>query len=91
RYECPLLADNEIYPEPPINQWNYKNKSDSDRVEEWGFGSAHSGITNSLWGDGSVRTIRNSINNNALSSSNFGLLFMLTVRDDGNSVDPNSY
>jgi prepilin-type N-terminal cleavage/methylation domain-containing protein/prepilin-type processing-associated H-X9-DG protein len=48
-----------------------------------GFGGPHSGMMNSVFGDGSVHSIRTSIDQ--------AVLFELSVRDDGQSVDPNSY
>ena len=46
-------------------------------------GGPHSGMMNSVFGDGSVHSLRTSIDQT--------VLFELTVRDDGQPVDPNSY
>ena len=50
---------------------------------ENGVGGPHSGMMNSVFGDGSVHAIRTAIDQT--------VLFEFSVRDDGQSVDPNSY
>ena len=48
----PLLNDNQQRPD----QW----VQSTGRTRELGFGSAHPGVTNAVFGDGSVRSVRNS-------------------------------
>jgi prepilin-type N-terminal cleavage/methylation domain-containing protein/prepilin-type processing-associated H-X9-DG protein len=50
---------------------------------ENGPGGPHSGMMNSVFGDGSVHSLRTTIDQT--------VLFELGLRDDGQSVDPNAY
>jgi prepilin-type processing-associated H-X9-DG protein len=51
-----------------------------------GFGSAHSGGMNAVFGDGSVRTISFDVD-----SSMGGVLFRLGCRDDGQTINESDY
>jgi prepilin-type N-terminal cleavage/methylation domain-containing protein len=66
--------------------WQYITAPDgSSRPQEFGFGSPHTGIINTLWGDGSVRSLSTNIN----AGGAFGndspdyLLYHLGNRMDG--------
>ena len=48
-----------------------------------GVGGPHSGIMNCVFGDGSVHSLRTTID--------MTVLFELSVRDDGQTIDPNSF
>jgi hypothetical protein len=82
-----IMPDNQY---PRIDWTN--NANGSDWFWEPGFGSAHSGIFNGVFGDGSVRPIKLSIGNcgNAGWSDNTCVLYRLGKRDDGQIVDHNS-
>ena len=100
-----LLADSEKYPLEIGQSSNGWNNSDGT-VQEWGFGSAHSSIVNSVWADGSVRPISLRLSNdpyNRMTNQPTGnnkytgapskpnILLQITCRDDGQATDPNSY
>ena len=81
----PVLADNN-----PIRvSW----ANNGTRKWEPGFGSAHTGVMNAVFGDGSVRAIRQSVGTggNMYGSDNTSVLYRLCRRDDGQTVDPNAY
>jgi prepilin-type N-terminal cleavage/methylation domain-containing protein len=63
-------------------------KGSDGRFNDFGFGSAHSGIVNAVYGDGSVRPFRMSIGNcgNSGWSDNSCVLYRLGKRDDGQIV-----
>jgi prepilin-type N-terminal cleavage/methylation domain-containing protein len=81
----PLLADND----PNRISWATAN----GKFWEPGFGSAHTGVVNAVFGDGSVRGIRFSTNNcgNMGWSDNSCILYHLGRRDDGFTIDPNGF
>jgi prepilin-type N-terminal cleavage/methylation domain-containing protein len=82
----PVLADNN----PNRVSW-----ADTGGGWYWepGFGSAHTGVMNAVFGDGSVRAIRQSVGNSGNSGyhDNGSVLYRLCRRDDGMTVDPNTY
>ena len=63
------------------------------KTQEFGFGSAHPGIVNALFGDGSVRPVKMTANScgNQSWSDNTCVLYHLGHRSDGFTVDPGSY
>jgi prepilin-type N-terminal cleavage/methylation domain-containing protein len=85
----PLMQDNQY---PRISWTN--NANGADWFWEPGFGSAHTGIFNAVMGDGSVRTIKMSINTcgNATDPVNKApcILYLLGHRMDGNPVNPDN-
>jgi prepilin-type N-terminal cleavage/methylation domain-containing protein len=60
---------------------------------EYGFGSAHTGIFNCLFGDGSVKSVTNTIGNsgNLGYSDNTSVFYRLAKRNDGQVVNPTAY
>jgi len=76
----PLLGDNEDRP-----QWMYDSAGSIGRPAEFGFGSAHPGVVNALFGDGSVRSLSRTLNacgNSGYSDANC-VLYHLGGRADG--------
>lgn len=71
--EVPLLGDSEQRPD----QW----VQSTGRTRELGFGSPHPGVTNSVFGDGSVRGVRNTVQTIIVNR--------LGRRADGETVDLN--
>ena len=69
--EVPVMGDGETRPESWIES--------SGRTRELGFGSAHPGVTNAVFGDGSVRGIR--------STTETALVNRLGRRADGKTID----
>jgi hypothetical protein len=60
---------------------------------EPGFGSAHSGVFMAVFGDGSVKSLSNSIGTSGNSgySDNTSILYRLGKRNDGAVIDPSGY
>lgn len=100
-----LLADIQKYPPEFGATSNGWNNSDGT-IQEWGFGSPHPSVVNSVWADGSVRpisillvndpynrTTNQPAGNNKYSGvpSKPNILLQITCRDDGQETDPNSY
>ena len=83
----PLLPDTQDRP-----KWMY-DSSGVNRPAEFGFGSAHTGVVNALFGDGSVRALN--MNLNACGSSSWSdgscVLYHLGGRADGWIVDGSAY
>jgi prepilin-type N-terminal cleavage/methylation domain-containing protein len=81
----PLLADSD----PNRISWATAN----GKFWEPGFGSAHTGVVNAVFGDGSVHSIRLSVGNcgNMSWSDGTCVLYHLGGRSDGWTVDANSY
>jgi len=71
--EIPLLNDSETRPASWVEP--------TGRTRELGFGSAHPGVTNAVFGDGSTKTVRNSVETIIVNR--------LGRRADGNTVDLN--
>ena len=67
----PLLNDSQPRPDSWVQS--------SGRTREIGFGSAHPGVTNSVFGDGSVRSVRNSVQTIIVNR--------LARRADGDTID----
>jgi prepilin-type N-terminal cleavage/methylation domain-containing protein/prepilin-type processing-associated H-X9-DG protein len=84
----PLLADNQDRPQ----QW-YDWAGDIGRPAEVGFGSAHPGVVNALFGDGSVRPLSLNLNTCGWSgwSDSSCVLYHLGGRADGWVIDGSSY
>jgi type II secretory pathway pseudopilin PulG len=84
------LAGNWIKPLPDNDsvRIDWMKRSSDGRFNEFGFGSAHTGIVNAVYGDGSVRPFRMSIGNcgNSGWSDNTCVLYRLGKRDDGQVV-----
>jgi hypothetical protein len=82
----PPMADNQW---PRIDWANYSDSAGGPWQWEPGFGSAHTGIVNAVYGDGSVRPFRMSIGNcgNSGWSDNTCVLYRLGKRDDGQVVN----
>jgi prepilin-type N-terminal cleavage/methylation domain-containing protein len=86
------LAGNWVPPMPdnqyPRIDWT-NNANGPDWFWEPGFGSAHTGIFNAVFGDGSVRPVKMSIGNcgNSGWSDNTCVLYRLGKRDDGQVID----
>jgi prepilin-type N-terminal cleavage/methylation domain-containing protein len=72
----PVLADS-----APRPSWY---NDGNGRYMEFGFGSAHTGIMNAVFGDGSVRAISLAVNADTI-------LYRLGHREDGNPIDPTQY
>ncbi|MCU0705834.1 MAG: DUF1559 domain-containing protein, partial [Fimbriiglobus sp.] len=82
----PILADNN----PNRVSWADVG---GGRFWEPGFGSAHTGIMNAVFGDGSVRSIRMTIGNSGNSGfhDNNSVLYRLCRRDDGAVLNANDF
>jgi prepilin-type N-terminal cleavage/methylation domain-containing protein len=83
-YDAPVLADSDPRL-PPAFPSDHIDAA-SGRTQEWGFGSAHPGVMNAVFGDGSTRAVSLLVDN-----SDQGILFRLGCRDDGLTIDPNSF
>jgi prepilin-type N-terminal cleavage/methylation domain-containing protein len=82
----PVLADNN----PTRISWTANgNNGGPNWYWEPGFGSAHTGIVNAVFGDGSVRSIRSTVgtSGNMSTSDNNSVLYRLGRRDDGQVVN----
>jgi len=84
----PVMPDTQY---PRIDWTN--NANGPDWFWEPGFGSAHSGIFNGVFGDGSVRGIKMNINNggNLTNRSINYVLYNLGKRDDGLTVNHDQF
>ncbi len=76
----PLLPDSQDRP-----QWMYDSAGGIGRPAEFGFGSAHTGVVNALFGDGSVHPLRMTLNScgNQGWSDTSCVLYHLGHRQDG--------
>jgi prepilin-type N-terminal cleavage/methylation domain-containing protein len=88
------LAGNWV-PVMPDNQWPRIDWTNNANGANWywepGFGSAHTGVFNAVMGDGSVRSIRNSVNtcgNSGQTQANLApcVLYLLGGRQDGLTI-----
>jgi len=81
------LADNDP------NRISWATGVGTGRFWEPGFGSAHTGVMNAVFGDGSVRSIRLSVGNSGSMSysDNTSVLYRLCKRDDGAVLNPGDY
>jgi hypothetical protein len=86
----PLLPDNVDRRDTSV-RWMFD--AAVGRPNDFGFGSAHPGIVNAVWGDGSVHPLNMNINAGGAhgnDNSNY-LLYHLAGRADGWVVDPSGY
>jgi hypothetical protein len=88
------LAGNWIAPQSdnqsPRIDWMLQSDG---RYVEFGFGSAHTGLFNAVFGDGSVRSLRLAIGSggNMGYSDNSSVLYRLAHRADGQVIDSSAY
>ena len=84
----PLLPDSQDRP-----QWMYDSAGNVGRPAEFGFGSAHTGVVNALFGDGSVHSLGMGLNacGNSGWSDGTCILYHLGARADGWVIDASSY
>jgi prepilin-type N-terminal cleavage/methylation domain-containing protein/prepilin-type processing-associated H-X9-DG protein len=88
----PLLNDNQDRTAAGLS-W-YVIDPTTGLTQEFGFGSAHTGVTNAVFADGSVRSVKNSANPcGNLTNGNNGpcVLYQLGRRDDGIPTDASAY
>jgi prepilin-type N-terminal cleavage/methylation domain-containing protein/prepilin-type processing-associated H-X9-DG protein len=94
-HDYPVMADSDSRDTllKPINpSWEDTTPGPTfDSWEEWGFGSAHPGVMNAVFGDGSVKAISFYVDNTLHSDGTEGILWRLGCRDDGLPIDQNSY
>jgi prepilin-type N-terminal cleavage/methylation domain-containing protein len=88
--DCRPRADNDPRLDYIGYWYNTTLPPDIGNTQEFGVGSAHSSIINSLWGDGSVRPVSINVQHDKPTGAN-SVLSRLITRDDGHAVDPNSY
>ncbi len=94
-HDYPIMADSDsrdavLKPIQPLWE-DTTHAATFDSWQEWSFGSAHQGVMNAVFGDGSVKPISLNVDNSLQSDGTEGVLWRLGCRDDGLSVDPNSY
>jgi prepilin-type N-terminal cleavage/methylation domain-containing protein len=84
----PLLPDNQDRP-----KWMYDSAGGVGRPAEFGFGSAHTGVINALFGDGSVHALNMNLEScgNKYWSDGSCILYHLGGRADGQVTDQSSY
>jgi prepilin-type N-terminal cleavage/methylation domain-containing protein len=84
----PIMPDSQY---PRIDWTN--NANGTDWFWEPGFGSAHPGVMMAVFGDGSVKGVKMNIGNsgNLGYSDNTSILYRLGKRDDGNTLNADSY
>jgi prepilin-type N-terminal cleavage/methylation domain-containing protein len=90
----PLLPDGQDRPAWMYQSAGFSIPTDPDaHPAEFGFGSAHAGIVNALFGDGSVRALSMTLNacGNANWSDESCILYHLGGRADGWVVDSSAY
>jgi prepilin-type N-terminal cleavage/methylation domain-containing protein len=91
--DCKPRSDSDPRLDMKANNWyndGTQSPSDPGNTQEFAVGSAHANVINSLWGDGSVRPVSINVQHDKTSAAN-SVLSRLITRDDGQSVDPNSY
>ncbi|CAN5179105.1 hypothetical protein BH10PLA2_BH10PLA2_23060 [soil metagenome] len=83
-----VQADNQF----PRISW-METASGSGIYNDFGFGSAHTGVFNCLFGDGSVKAVSISIGNSGNSgySDNTSTFYRLARRNDGAVINTNDY
>jgi prepilin-type N-terminal cleavage/methylation domain-containing protein len=99
--DWPIMADNDSNLTNVVGNVYQSSFRTSDAIpptptsaNEQGFGSAHQGIMNSVFADGSVHGVSTSIDNGVSkldwnNPTNMGVLSRLGIRDDGLQLDPN--
>ena len=98
-FDWPIFADGDSHITMSVPGYQGTFRSDTDGREQ-GFGSAHSGVMNAVFADGSVHGISLTIDGGVSSgyySSNYatqgnqslGVLARLCIRDDGQLIDAN--
>jgi prepilin-type N-terminal cleavage/methylation domain-containing protein len=79
---------------PPIISDSFIRPGGPTRVNELGFGSPHSSVINTVFGDGSVHALSMNIDTTVNDSSSpvvYGVFYRLGVRDDGMHVDSTQF
>jgi len=81
-----------VLPDSEKNRVSWANTG-GDWYWEPGFGSAHTGVMNAVFGDGSVRSIRMSVGTSGSMnySDNTSVLYRLCKRDDGAVINPSEF
>jgi prepilin-type processing-associated H-X9-DG protein len=84
----PVQADNQY----PRLSWT-ESPVGSGLYQEYGFGSAHTGVFNALFGDGSVKSISITIGNsgNLSYSDATSVFYYLAKRNDGQVINSSAY
>ncbi|MBX9625829.1 MAG: DUF1559 domain-containing protein [Gemmataceae bacterium] len=87
----PLIPDNQDRTAAGLGWWLVPNGN--GRTTEFGFGSAHTGVVNAVFADGSVRAVKMTAGNtgNKDYQDANSILYRLGRRDDGAPVDPDAY
>ncbi len=97
RPNAPMLIPD--VPADPTYHYNWQFDANTPQLQnmgQWGFRSMHPGGVNFVFGDGSVRFIKNSINvlgavNPTTGSLGLGVYRQLGTRAGGEVIDSNSY
>jgi prepilin-type N-terminal cleavage/methylation domain-containing protein/prepilin-type processing-associated H-X9-DG protein len=90
----PLLPDSQVRPTWMYQSAGYSGPNDPDaHPAEFCFGSAHPGVVNALFGDGSVHPLSMNLNSsgNQYYSDSSSILYHLGGRADGWVVDSSQY
>jgi len=87
----PLINDNQDRAAAGLGWWQLGGPG--SKTQEFGFGSAHPGVVNALFGDGSVKPIRTTLNGcgNLSWSDNSCILYHLGKRSDGFVISAGDY
>jgi prepilin-type N-terminal cleavage/methylation domain-containing protein len=87
----PLVADTQDRAAAGLGWW--ETAGSGSKTMEFGFGSAHTGVVNAVFGDGSVRSVRMGAGNtgNAGYHDTTSVLYRLGRRDDGAVVNPDAF
>ena len=79
---------------PPIVADSFIRPGGPTRVNELGFGSPHSSVINTVFGDGSVHSLSMNLDTTVNDNSSpvvYGVFYRLGVRDDGMHVDSTQF
>ena len=87
----PLVADSQDRAAAGLAWW--QTNGTGTKTMEFGFGSAHTGVVNAVFGDGSVRAVKMSAGNSGdqTYSDNSSVLYRLGMRADGQVIDADAY